>query len=248
MTNAETTSTVDKIAAWICWFAARQGTGLTSIQLVKYLYLADLYRARRSEGATITGWPWAFVHFGPYCTEAVQTLERIAATGLVEAERYYSRHSEDGEFTVYKGAVDEPAAIDSVLSIGEMSELKKVIKKWAGDTAGLLDYVYFDTEPMTGVQPRDRLDFSKAKPTVRSVSVSDAFKKLPERKKRKAQEAIAKLSDRTVVYNTRSVEGRLLDADYSKALDSDVEREKPPSVGGEFDVTKLLAIALDDDS
>lgn len=37
------------------------------------------------------------------------------------------------------------------------------MKKWAGDTFGLLDHVYFETEPMKSVDPGDSLDFSRSR-------------------------------------------------------------------------------------
>lgn len=246
MTNSSNNSTsgIEKITAWICWYASTQDTALTAVQLVKYLYLADLYHARRFGGATITGWPWAFVHFGPYCSEAIQTVDRVASIGLVESQRYDSRHSTK-EFAVYRLRGPEPQGIESVLSFAEMGDLKKAIKRWADDTAGLLDYVYFATEPMTGVKASERLDFSKAHLPAREASPKVDPRSVPEKKKRKAQDAIARLKSRTVV-SGRSSAQELRDADYAKVLDSDVEREKAPSTTGEFDLTKLIAAALDD--
>src|SRR3989338_5599865 len=75
----------------IVWYASSRGDKLTNLRLVKFLYLADLYHARvswfdsahhdpehveGSKGTTLTGWPWAFVHFGPYCQEAMSAIDR----------------------------------------------------------------------------------------------------------------------------------------------------------------------------
>lgn len=57
---------------------------------MKLLYLADLYWAREHEGLTLTGGPWAFVHFGPFAGEALDTIEQASGAGLVRA-RPYSR-------------------------------------------------------------------------------------------------------------------------------------------------------------
>lgn len=245
MTNASADSRIERVAAWICWYASSQQTGLTSIQFVKYLYLADLYHARRFGGRTITGWPWAFVHFGPYCSEAIQTIERVSTSGLVQAQRYESRYSEDEEFSVYRRSGPEPEAIDSVLTLAEMGDLKKAIKRWSDDTAGLLDYVYFATEPMEGVRPRDRLDFSKSHLPIIETTTNIETSKLPEKKKRKARDAIARLKDRTLV-GVSADDERLRDADYATALTSDIDRGEPPSVSDEYDISKLIDLALDD--
>src|SRR3989304_1658958 len=66
----------DDLIHLIVWYASSRGEKLTTLRLVKFLYLADLYHARVSRGTTLTGWPWAFVHFGPYCQEAMSAIDR----------------------------------------------------------------------------------------------------------------------------------------------------------------------------
>ena len=70
----------------IVWHAAETGNALTPLRLVKFLYLADLYYARAHRGETLTGWPWAFVHYGPYCSEAMDTIQEAVRRRLVEAK------------------------------------------------------------------------------------------------------------------------------------------------------------------
>src|SRR3989338_139415 len=66
----------EDVVRLIVWYASRRGEKLTTLRLVKFLYLADLYHARVSKGTTLPGWPWAFVHFGPYCQEAMSAIDR----------------------------------------------------------------------------------------------------------------------------------------------------------------------------
>ena len=61
---------------YVVWYASTRGEELTPIRLVKFLYLADLYYARREKGKTLTGWPWAFVYYGPFCGEAMDAIEK----------------------------------------------------------------------------------------------------------------------------------------------------------------------------
>lgn len=55
-----------ELIQYITWLATERGEVLSPIRLVKFLYLTDLYHARKNEGDTLTGWPWKFVHYGPF--------------------------------------------------------------------------------------------------------------------------------------------------------------------------------------
>ena len=60
---------------YIVWYATENEMALTTIRLVKFLYLADLYYARVHRGKTLTGFPWAFVYYGPYCKQSMDAIE-----------------------------------------------------------------------------------------------------------------------------------------------------------------------------
>jgi len=83
------------LVQFITRLATERGPDLTPLRLVKLLYLADLYYARENSGETLTGWPWAFVHYGPYCAEAMQTIDASVNRKLITARPYESRY--DGE-------------------------------------------------------------------------------------------------------------------------------------------------------
>ncbi|MDQ1336706.1 MAG: hypothetical protein QG552_3656 [Thermodesulfobacteriota bacterium] len=68
---------------YITWFATERGEVFSPIRLVKFLYLADLYHARRNDGATFTGWPWRFVHYGPFCRESLDAIRSAVDEGLI---------------------------------------------------------------------------------------------------------------------------------------------------------------------
>jgi hypothetical protein len=215
------------LVAWICWYARQRDTSLTTVQLVKYLYLADLYQAQRASGQTLTGWPWAFVHFGPYCSEAMATIDRAVELGLVTGDLRESRYDDEKEFRLYgPGNADEPP-VDPFLPLTVQSGLKKAIATWADDTAGLLDHVYFETEPMQGIEPRALLDFSRATlPAPIAPPVPPL--KLSEKKLRKGREILARLQSRT----TASASGTPLDTGphddaYREALSTDEAGETP---------------------
>jgi hypothetical protein len=184
------------LVALICWLARARDTSLTTIQLVKYLYLADLYSARRKQGETLTGWPWAFVHFGPYCVEAMQAIDSAIQRGLIERTQYDSKY-QDKDYYLHRSLVGESPAIADRVPFQVVSGLKAALQKWADDTAGLLDFVYFETEPMVGVEPREILDFRRAR-VPDAIPAPAKSLRLPEKKLRTGRELLASLTARTV--------------------------------------------------
>ena len=187
--------TAAALVAWICWYARERSTSLTTVQLVKYLYLADLWHARRHGGSTLTSWQWAFVHFGPYCGQAMEAVDFSVARGLVIADRYESRY-DDKDYRVYRSATAMEPMLGEEVPWAVLSALKGEIRDWAEDTGGLLDYVYFDTEPMQGIEPSEILDFSRSR-LPESVVTLPALS-LSTRKIRHGREVIARLRERTV--------------------------------------------------
>lgn len=97
--------------------------------------------------------------------------------------------------------------------------MKEAIKKYADDTPGLLDYVYFDTEPMREVRRGELLNFSTAQIPTRPQHFE--MKKIPKEKVGIAKEIIANLRDRYVSGIKETSEARrkaLFDLDYIKAI------------------------------
>lgn len=184
-----------ELVALICSWAADRDEVLTPIRLVKFLYLADLYHARKTGGETLTGWPWRFVHFGPYCAESLQAVDAAVSKGLVARSAYESKFTGEEKY-VYRGrrSQGEPP-IERLIDLYTTGTLKRAVRNWADDTAGLLTHVYFETEPMSDIEPYDFLDFRKARrpPNVERVPAV----KLSADKKKKALEVLAALHART---------------------------------------------------
>jgi hypothetical protein len=122
--------------------------------LVKLLYLVEV-EYYREFGTRLTDLRWVFYHYGPYALE----LDSILAENEFEKEVFTTKT--EREVIHYK--IAEPLAhysnyVDTKLSL----IVKKVVGTWAGKKLNeLLDYVYFETEPMEAVRQRgDILDFS----------------------------------------------------------------------------------------
>jgi len=181
-----------KLIQFIVCQATEFGASLSPIRVIKFVYLADVYHARENKGETLTGWPWAFVYFGPYCTESFLALERAVDDGLIEAKPFESKFDDRDRF-LYSCPSENGLDFESQLSIYVWSSLKEAIKKWANDTPGLLDHVYYDTEPMEGVKRGDLLDFAKARLPIKLPSFE--MKKISKSKVGKAKQLISALRE-----------------------------------------------------
>lgn len=181
-----------KLIQFIVCQATEFGASLSPIRVVKFLYLADLYHARENKGETLTGWPWKFVYFGPYCSESITALNEAVNNGLIDAKSLESKYDEKDRF-LYSCRLEMESEVEKQLSIYIWSSLKNAIKKWADDTPGLLDHVYYDTEPMEDVKRGDLLDFSKARLHIELPKLE--MKKISKSKAEKAKQLISALRE-----------------------------------------------------
>lgn len=179
----------------IVWYASRRGEKLTTLRLVKFLYLIDLYYARVSYGKTLTGWPWAFVYFGPWCKEVNAAIETTVESGLILVEEQPSKYDDAKDYRLFwlEDIDEEPKTVDA-LPFYVWSRLQWAIQKWADDSYGLLDYVYFETEPMIEARPGTRLDFTKAQTPETPKRLE--MKKLPKAKLEEARKVINRLKEK----------------------------------------------------
>jgi hypothetical protein len=225
-----------KLIKFIVCYAVEQDVSLTTVRLVKFLYLADLYNARWFNGETITKFPWAFVYYGPYCSEAFTSLETAATEGIISKTTYESRYG-DKDFSLFTCRDDRYTEIKRMFPTEVISELQYAIKKWGDDTGQLLDHVYFETEPMEGVRKGDRLDFSKArKPRPRSDFQIETKKMSPDaiasikkhlnKLKEKRQEAMTRL-----IADEKETE-KWKDEIYKKTLESIDDEPFPEGISG----------------
>lgn len=201
----------------IVWYASRRGEKLTTLRLVKFLYLADLYYARVSKGKTLTGWPWAFVHFGPYCQEAMRAIDRAGKHDSFQVNEQPSKYGDEKDYRLFwMEDVDEEPDVINKLNIAVWSKLHWAIQRWADDSSGLLDYVYFETEPMIDAKPGDILDFGKARLPDPPKKIQ--MKKLPRTKVEEAKRAISELKERYKKAMTLRPAQGPIDSLYLKAV------------------------------
>lgn len=152
--------TTTDVIKYISWYATRQDIALTTNRLVKFMYLFDYYYAK-IVGQKFSKLPWAFVYYGPYCTEAMNTIDQAVKYGDIDKKTFDSKYDIEKEFHLFKCYDPDAEQIEQSMNFIVLSKIQWAIRQFGDDTAELLDYVYFDTEPMKDAHKGDLLDFSK---------------------------------------------------------------------------------------
>lgn len=158
---------------------------LGPIHLVKYVYLADLAYAER-KGTTLTGAPWRFYHFGPYCNEVWKRVEPAMAAMMAEDKSFESAHR-DEDVLRWRSSDPERDRADAGagLHITAKLAIERSVREWGSDTQGLLHHVY-NTRPMLRAAPNDLLVFEPLEPT-------EKFEPLPPPTKKEKKQARARI-------------------------------------------------------
>lgn len=135
--------------------AKENGFTVGKTQLIKLLYLLEIeyYRECRRR---LTDLEWRFLHYGPYPHE----IEEILGSPDIAKEQIdLSDNRVFQKFTVAEENYDKYCTKPGISRL-----ILRIVKEWGGiNLYKLLDYVYFETEPMHDAQRGDLLDFSKIK-------------------------------------------------------------------------------------
>ena len=160
-----------KYIDYIASLAGEEGHKLTIIRVVKFLYLMDLFYVKHT-GQRFTTWTWRFWDFGPYCKESLDAIKQAVDENFIDSSSHPSKFDEERDYDLINYSQDRILYEDDLekhiiqlekdLSIPLMIQMamRSYIKKYGNDTSALLDYVYFQTEPMQKAKPRENLDFS----------------------------------------------------------------------------------------
>ncbi len=146
----------DLILAILTRIEEVEGTA-NKTKLLKLLYLADIEHFRAT-GETLTGFDWIYYLYGPWTAEYDDLLKQLEAEGAVRLEQWVGAGVE-GE-RIY---TSERASLEKVIrSADEFFRTRRQVETWADrGVPRLLDYVYFETEPMQDAVKMQRLDFGK---------------------------------------------------------------------------------------
>src|SRR5882762_3415911 len=119
-------------------------------RLVKLMYLTEVeyYRLKRER---LTDLDWKFYHYGPYPPSL------IAVIGEPEIETFEWKNGKSSKQIVR----DEDVFMRTSADNDTERLIWSLVKEWGdADLNQLLDFVYFETEPMQGANRGDILDFS----------------------------------------------------------------------------------------
>jgi len=132
------------------------GILFSKTNLLKLIYFFDV-EFYRQHGTQFSGFDWKFYHLGPWTAEYDELLSELKEQRLV-TEIPFARAEFEG--VTLKSESDIPLR-DAVGNGLDESELIRILNDWGAETTGrLLDYVYFQTEPMEFAERNQPLDFS----------------------------------------------------------------------------------------
>lgn len=162
------------------------GRGVPKTKLLKLVYLVELFYTRRY-GSRLTDAAWVYYLYGPYLHEYDEFLNDS------QIEHKEIGCGDDKESTIY-------SIKSTYRNEGLPTDLKFLIKKVIHEYGkmelrDLLDYVYFETEPMMNAENRgETLDFSKIMPEeyykVKPFTIDPKTKKTLKQQLRKRLEAV----------------------------------------------------------
>jgi len=124
------------------------------VKLTKLFYLLEIEYYRQKQ-ERLTDLKWIYYKYGPYSFELSNILKK------------YPFIKDEYSFDIYKTIKKFKADDLSETKIDELVKaiIFKLVKKWGfEDNNELLDYVYFETEPMIIAEKNKELDFSVIKP------------------------------------------------------------------------------------
>jgi len=180
-------------------------------RLIKLLYLVEVEHCKHFQ-KRLTNLKWQFYHYGPYASE----IEQVLGSPDIEEIPFSLRDGRQGSH--YDFAEDERKSdVPSDL----IRLIDHIVKAWGEtDLNKLLDYVYFETEPMINAKRGDLLDFTTVRPwtplekprTVRmDAKKLTALRKkyIPHIKEMSQNRPVFQLSDKTYIDCLKAWEGEV---------------------------------------
>lgn len=175
-----------------------QGGSVGRTALMKLVYLVDVEHCRQY-GKQATGLKWRFHHYGPFAAELDAD---VLSLGLDVDEDVFRGTVGNRPVSGYRyRRTGDWRQIESAFNSRYDAPVKRcvdqVVKQWALDSLPtILDYVYFETEPMQDAKWGEYLDFSKVqmappaplntqKLKLSNEFISDMRQRMKERKEKR---------------------------------------------------------------
>lgn len=211
--------------------ASIQNASFGKTQLIKLLYLTEVEFYRDQE-KRLTDLNWLFYHYGPYALE----LDNILSGTEFEQTKIKTQSDKDWiRFKIAERMRQYKPQIDTGLSL----LIKKIVGQWKDKPLEeLLDYVYFETEPMENVDKRgDVLDFTTIKKENAQVIIPLKASKETELKVLELRKRFAQTLKR---YARKHVPEIINDKDYQDAMDAwdeDMRKDFDPEILKKIKIT-----------
>ncbi len=180
---------------------------LTTLKLVKFLYLAD-YLCVRNKADRITEWEWLFWDFGPWSSSCYKAIQAAVLSAAISTTSHASSFSEDSEFFLFSPTDTDLSEIAIEVSRIERKFPKLMVKIGLDSyinqfgqehSSKLLDYVYMQTEPMQEASPREILSFETV---VTEVNQNTELTKLSKKRIKKGKDLVKKLLEKRAESNS----------------------------------------------
>ncbi len=140
---------------------------VTKTGLVKLLYLVDVESLRLGL-PRVSEVKWVFYNYGPYAHEIDEALRSLSGTEVDETSGISSLGR---SFYGYRA---RPVEELSRIPLEARGVIKDVLDKWGGeDLNKLLNYVYFETEPMLNADWGKPLDLDLVQPRQEQGALAD---------------------------------------------------------------------------
>lgn len=196
---------------------------LSSIHIIKYIYLGDLAYAKRHEGKTFSGCPWKFHHYGPWCPALYQQI-RPAIMAIDATERRFPSSYFDDDVIRWRIDDNDDLFFDLSKTIPReiAAAIRMAIHEHGCDTQSLLHHVY-NTLPMLQAAPGEYLSFDQA-PELPLMHVSAEKLTLSKKEKRERKQKIDDLKQRIQDRLTNKQQKPLVNADPPPRYDTVFEQ------------------------
>ena len=134
----------------ILYFVCKTKGRITKTQLVKFLYLADIYSVKWT-GKQLTDLDWCYYNHGPWNKEIDAALESMEALSF----------QQDGNVVLVTVKDESLFSVDFDFSAGLQLMLENIRREWAGSGSEkfdeLMKYVY-STAPMVDAKSKHTPD------------------------------------------------------------------------------------------
>jgi len=153
-------------------FKERNNYGISRTKLIKLAYLAEVFFKRQS-GKRLTDSSWVFWKYGPYLMDY---------PAILSSDAFMRGEDED-----FQPVEIDPEYKPSFADIDMRTAISKAMDFADEDLNNLLDFVYFDTEPMMDATSRgEELNFNCIEPEetyrVKKYVVNNEIRKNIEKK------------------------------------------------------------------